>query len=145
MAWVRIWDSARQAASTVSTAPSACLLLDAILRNGLLGANLTASFIQDSLFPAGKNGPSGLTQEAMILFINIMQSQQVDKDEAFQSLARKILSWLDLNWYLRTLNPSRPCFRPFNPADYSSQLPFSTGHTMLPSPRIANQNSLSHC
>ena len=36
-----------------------------------------------------------------MMFTSILQSEYVDRDETFESLANKIVAWLELYWTLR--------------------------------------------
>ena len=72
-----------------------------MLRCRLVGITLTAAAVQDFLFAGGKNGPAGLSDAALIMFANVLQSDWMDTDEAFESLSLLIVGWFELYWTLR--------------------------------------------
>ena len=57
--------------------------------------------VQDCIFAGGRSGPSIFSDAALMMFTTILQSEYVDRDEAFESLATKIVAWLELYWTLR--------------------------------------------
>ncbi|ETN42278.1 uncharacterized protein HMPREF1541_04219 [Cyphellophora europaea CBS 101466] len=98
--WKRVWDSTCRATATANLARPACLLIATVVQRRLLETYLTAPLLQSSLFSGGKNGPGILADTAFLMFINILQSDLLDRETAFEAFSMKVISWLSIYWSL---------------------------------------------
>jgi serine-protein kinase ATM len=102
--WTRTWDAARRAMTITSTARASCHVLTVLLRTRALGAALSRSLIDDTLFGSGNNGPSTLTDTSLIFATEVLQSDMFENDRLFENLCLNLLGWLSARWTLRGLH-----------------------------------------
>lgn len=100
--WKQVWEAACRATATASLARPASLLISGIISQGLLTQLMTSTFLNSSLFSGGKNGPAALSDAVFIMFITVLQSGVLDRDESIERLSMNVISWLGIYWTLPT-------------------------------------------
>ena len=72
-----------------------------MLRRDLLPSATGTVSIPDSLFAGGKSGPAVLSDAALLMLTDVLQSTHIDRDETFETLTMNVVGWLDRHWSLR--------------------------------------------
>lgn len=98
--WVQLWDIAARALSQTSVSRSACLLLQTMITHGLDSPSPEASRLVNVLFSGSKSGPACFSDCALLLYLTVLQSSQLDTDSQFEIAGTSIIDWLDAYWIL---------------------------------------------
>ncbi|KAK2744363.1 Serine/threonine-protein kinase tel1 [Myotisia sp. PD_48] len=98
--WVQVWNLSIRNISSPATSRVTCYLMSVIMRRQLLEyADISRSL--DSLVSSAElNGPSSITDSALCLWVNIVESWSKANITQSHNLVKQICGWLKSSWTL---------------------------------------------
>ena len=107
--WGRAWSAASHLLPSTTNSRAACFAMVALLESGLLKDTLSALVVTNACFHSGSRGPPSLTDSALILFTNVLQSKMLETERQFADFRDKALLWLDVVWSMPSARDYARC------------------------------------
>jgi hypothetical protein len=101
--WLQIWHLASRSLSNPNSSRSASHLLDILLKSSILHNSDISKLVDSTLFADGLNGPVGMSDAALSLWLSIAESRIANGQAAKQQTVSRFIKWLAANYHLSLL------------------------------------------
>lgn len=105
--WLQVWHFASRNLSNPGVSRSAAHLLNCLLNSRLLSDVDISKLIEESLFSNGINGPVGMSDAALSLWLTIIKQHFVTGPTMRNQMVVRFLNWLTSHYVLSS-EPSAP-------------------------------------